>query len=94
MVNPQAARMPEASPQQLGQRLPLPAHQLERAERRLRPVLAALIEPVRRGAHAHAGHQQVLAGPGIGTARMDPDGEIGDHPDRHACRQRRPLRVG
>lgn len=99
MIDPQPARVPQRRPQQLGEWLRLRAGQAPGVERQLGPVLAALVEPVGRGADADAVHEQILLRPGIGTARIHADREVRDQPDRHSGRQGglldgRELRVG
>ena len=59
-----------------------------------RPVLAALVELVRRGAHADAGDERVRPGPGVGAAGMCADGQVADDADAHAGLPGRALRRG
>ena len=92
MIDPQPARMPKRGPHQLGERLSLGADQPPRVERKLRPVLATLVESVRWRADADTAHEQILPSPGIRTAWTDADGKVGDQPDRHPGRQCRLLR--
>ena len=58
--------------------------QLVRVPRRLRPVLAALVEPVRRGAHRRVGGHPLGEIAGVGTSRVHADGEVGHDADAHA----------
>ena len=65
-----------------------------RPPRRLRPVLAELIELVRRRARGHAQRQHVLQGPGVGAVRMHADGQVVHDADRHSGPDRLRLRRG
>src|SRR3546814_6430876 len=63
-------------PQKLGERPVAHVAQAPGYERRKPPALALRREVVGRRAHAGAQRQQVLQQPGIGTGRVDADGEI------------------
>ena len=91
MVHPQPARVARARRDQLGER-PAWAASQPGCHGGQRPVLAALIELVRRRAHAHPRHDHVLPGPGVGAAGMRADREVGDHADAHALSPGRLLR--
>src|SRR5579875_3336382 len=69
---------------QVGQRPALLGREPAGMPRRQRPVLAALVELVRRGADADAGDDHVLAGPGVGAAGVRAHGEVADHADGQA----------
>ena len=60
--------------------------------RRLRPVLAQLVELVRRCARGDAERQHVLHRPGVGAVRVHPDGEVVHDAQRHAGADGRRLR--
>ena len=94
VVHPQAAGVAAARRDQLGQRSARLGGEPPRVPRRQRPILTSLVELVRRRAHADAGHDDILAGPGVGAAGMRADREIGDHADAHAGPPGRPLRRG
>ena len=94
VIDPQAAGVPQRGAHQVRERrVPLGGEPL-RMPGRLVPVLAALVELVRRGAHADPGDHHVLPGPGVGTARMGADGEIPDDADAHPGGPRRVLGGG
>ena len=61
---------------------------------RLRPVLAELIELVRRRPGGDAERQHILHGPGVGAGGMDPDREVVNDSQRHAGAQRLGLGFG
>ena len=58
------------------------------------PVLAQLVELVRRRAHGNPGHVQLPLGPDIGPGRAGPDGQVLDDADAHAGFERRGLGRG
>jgi len=91
VVDTQAAGVPQGRVHQVRQRRVLLVGQPPRMPGRLVPVLAALIELVRRGSHADPGDHHVLPGPGVGTARMAADREVPDDADGHPGGPRRVL---
>ncbi len=94
MIHAHAARVPERGAEELSERrCPRRGYAL-RMPRRLRPVLASLVEAVRGSADRHAAHQQVLVRPGVRSAGMHADGQVPDHADAHSCGAGRPLRLG
>ena len=58
------------------------------------PVLALLVETVRRGTDGEPVRQLALQRPGISSARIDADGQVMHDADRHSCRRRGLLRAG
>ena len=94
VVDPQPARAAQRRGEQVGQRLVTDRGQPPRVPRRLRPVLPALVELVRRRAHRQAADQQVLVRPGIRPAGVRPHGQVRDDPRLHARGERGPLRGG
>ena len=56
------------------------------------PVLASLVELVRRGADADAGDDHVLPGPGVASAGMRADGQVAEDADGHPGPPGRSLR--
>ncbi len=62
--------------------------------RRLRPVLAQLVELIRRRAGGHAQRQRVLQGPRVGTGGMHADGQVMHDAQRHAGPRGLRLRRG
>ena len=94
VVDPQPAAVPEPGGEQLVQRAVAGGGQPPRVPGRLRPVLPALVELVRRRAHGQAADQQVLVRPGVRPAGVGADREVADDPGVHARGQRRPLRGG
>ena len=52
--------------------------------RRLRPVLAELIELVRRRTRGHAQRQHILQGPGVGAIGVHTDGQVFHDAQRHS----------
>ena len=60
--------------------------------RRLVPVLAVLVVRIGRRAHGDAAGEAVLERPGVGPETVDPDGQIGHHPEAHAGAQARLVR--
>ena len=83
VVHPHAARVPCCRRDQVAYGPARLRGEAPRMPRRQRPVLSALVEPVRRSAHADARHDHVLPGPGVGTAGMRADREVGDDADIH-----------
>ncbi len=94
VVDAQAARVPQRGPEQLGQRPVAGRRQPLRVPGRLAPVLAELVEAVRRRAHGDAGDQQPRMRPGVGAAGVHAHGEVMDDAVRHPGGRRRPLRAG
>ncbi len=94
VVDPQPAAVPEPGSEQLVQRAVAGGGQPPRVPGRLRPVLPALVELVRRRAHRQAADQQVLVRPGVRPAGVGADRKVADDPGVHARGQRRPLRGG
>ena len=94
MVHPQPAGVPQTRADQPGQRRVALAGQPLRVPGRLVPVLAALVELVRRRTHAHPRDQHVLPGPGVRATWVAADREIPDDPGAHARRTGRLLGGG
>ncbi len=83
VVDAQAAGVPQGRVDQIGQRRVPPGGQPLRMPGRLAPVLATLVELIRRGPHADPGDHHVLTGPGVRTTRMAADREVLDDADAH-----------
>ena len=92
MVDSQPSAAAQHRPHHLAQRRETGLGQPVRPPRRQPPVLALLVETVRRGADAEAGRQLALQRPRVRSARIDPDGQVVHDADAHAARRRRPLR--
>ena len=86
--------MPQGRVHQVRQRRISLAGQPLRMPRRLAPVLAALVELVRRCPHADPGDHDVVPGPGVSAARMTADRQVLDDADAHPGRPRRVLGGG
>ncbi len=78
MIDPDAATPVHVGPQRPGERLVPVGPQGVRDVGRETPVLTIAGEVVGRGADPGIERQQVLVRPGVGTARIDTDREIGD----------------
>ena len=62
--------------------------------RRLRPVLAELVELIRRRSRGDTEREDVLHRPCVGSVRVNPDREIVHDPEFHARSHSRRLRGG
>ena len=94
MVDADPAGMPQHSPDQRAKRSVFLLVQPVRPPRRLRPVLAELIELVRRRARGHAQRQHILQRPRVGAVRMHADGQVVHDAQRHPGPDRLRLRRG
>ena len=92
MVDSQPAAAAQHRPHHLAQRREAGLGQPVGPPRRQAPVLALLVETVRRCADAEAGRQLALQRPRIGAAGIDPDGKVVHDADAHAAFRRRLLR--
>jgi len=91
VVEAQAARVPQDVAQHRAVRRVARRREPLRVPRRLAPVLADLVERVRRCPDRDALGEQLLVRPRVRAARVHPDGEVVDHADRHARGTRRRL---
>ncbi len=92
VVDAYAAGMPQHSPDQRAKRPVFLLFQPVRPPRRLRPVLAELIELVRRRTRGHAQRQHILQRPRVGAVRMHADGQVVHDAQRHPGADRLRLR--
>ena len=92
VVHPEAARVPQRRPEQVQQRAVADFRQPPRIPRRLPPVLAELVEPVRRRPHADPVNDLVPVGPRVRAAGVRADGQVMDEADGHSGRPRGLLR--
>ena len=69
--------MAQGAAQRVDPRLVAGGPQPPGVERRQGPVLAPGVEAIRRGADPHLRDEGVLPQPGVGTARIDADGQVG-----------------
>ena len=84
MVHPDAAGVPQHGPEHVPVGGIAGFGEPARVPGRLGPVLALLVEHVRRRADADAPGQDAGEGPGVGAAGFYPDGEVMDDADPHA----------
>ena len=92
VVDAYGARMAQHSPDQCTKRSVFLLLQPVRPPRRLRPVLAELIEFIGWRTRGHAQRQRILQGPRVGPIRMHADGQVMHDPQRHSRPHR--LRLG
>ena len=94
MVDADTTRVPQQRVDERAERLVGLVRELVGPPRRLRPVLAELVELVGRCARGDAECQHVLQRPRVGSVRVDPHREVVHDPQPHARSHRRRLRRG
>ena len=93
VVDPQPAGVPQDAAHDVAERRVAGLREPVGPPRRQPPVLALLVERVGRRADGRPEREGVLQGPGVGAARVDPDGEVVDDADRHAAAETGELLV-
>ena len=84
VVDPDAAGVAQDGPHHVAERCVPQRGEPVRAPRWLAPVLAELVELVRRRSDGHTRGERVAQPPGVGALGMDADRKVVDDPDRHA----------